>query len=1136
MRKNILYAYFLGTILMGSNVIAQTENAIEGNTTLKTLIEDRAFNPQTVNVLLNEMSNGLYKEGVWVETESNPDHLGQTHFKYQLHFKGIPVLRHVYTVHVENLIIKSISGEVSGQSLSNDGFVLSASQAKNNAIEAIGAKSYMWQNSAAEAHLKIEQHDPNASFAPNGVQFWLATDSGIKPVWRFDIYAEQPLSRNYVFVNAINGEIVEKAPRIHHANGIATSAYSGTVNIETDSIAPSVFHLHDQSRGGGITTWDLNNATSYGGAVNFQDADNVWNSFSPMEDIYAIDAHWGAEKTYDYYFLEHGRNSINNLGFPLNSYVHYDVNYANAFWDGSRMTYGDGDSQISALTTADISGHEITHGLTEFTANLIYSYESGALNESYSDIFGTAIEFYAKPQSADWLVGAEIGYTLRSMSNPKQYGDPNCYNGQNWHTAPSDNGGVHINSGVQNFWYYLLVNGGTDVNDLGNSYSVNGIGMTKASAIAFRTLTVYLTPSSNFMDARNMSIQSAIDLYGNCSNEATQVANAWYAVGVGGNYQTTVDADFAASQKQACIAPLTVTFSNLSSHGISYFWDFGDGTTSTLATPTHTYTQNGNYTVKLVTYGGSCGDDSIVVADYIKIDPDQPCVTQMVKNGTTATQLSCSGLILDSGGEGMYENDTRDQITIAPIGAGKVILHFDEFDIEAGLGNNCNYDVLKVYDGTSINAVLIAQYCNNQLPPDSLIVANPQGAVTLVFESDNAVTNNGFKIRYDCEQSTLIPKADFTANLDSTCRGEVMFEDQTLNGATSWSWNFGDGTTSSSQNPTHWYKENGVYTVTMEATNAIGSDIVTKVNRVAVNTFANGGISKTIGTNGQPDVLTSINSPGTSYWYDDLSQAYLDTGAQFVVPTNASNLIYLIQSSNAPAINGAKLDNTGGGGMFNNVQGLIFDVYTATTLKSVKVYSGTSANRLIILKDNTGAIIENKLVFIPNGESRVALDLDIAVGTNYELTVDNNETINLFRNNSGVTYPYNVGNLAQIKRSTANTNPSGYYYFFYDWEMTSQSCLSEVDSAYVNGATNVNNAVSDQLSVYPNPATSQVSINFKSVNNFSIEVLNVAGQVIYNQKNISQLVQINTQTWAKGVYVVNVTTSGMKHTQKLVIH
>ena len=364
--------------------------------------------------------------------------------------------------------------------------------------------------------------------------------------YKLDLYAQEPVGRRVYFVDAETGAILGQREIMHNVNatGTAVTGYSGSQSITTDSYTGG-YRLQETGRGNGIQTLNLNRGTSYSTATDFTDADNYWNNANTNLDQYATDAHWGAEKTYDYYKNTYNRNSIDNAGFAIRSYVHYSTNYFNAFWDGSRMTYGDGSSydNYQPLTAIDVCGHEITHGLTAFTANLNYSYESGALNEGFSDIFGTVIEFYAKPTAGNWLIG-EAFYTLRSMSNPNTYGQPDTYRGTNWANGTSDYGGVHTNSGVLNFWFYLLSQGGSGTNDNSVAYSVTGIGITKAAAIAYRTLTVYLTSTSQYANARTWSIQAAADLYGAASNEVIQTINAWNAVGV-------VDAQ--------CPANLTIT-------------------------------------------------------------------------------------------------------------------------------------------------------------------------------------------------------------------------------------------------------------------------------------------------------------------------------------------------------------------------------------------------------------------------------------------------------------------------------------------------------------------------------------------------------------------------------------------------
>lgn len=195
--------------------------------------------------------------------------------------------------------------------------------------------------------------------------------------YKFDIYSYEPLARYYIFIDAKNGEELEKYDRIHHSDidGTAHTKYHGTQTITIDIVSALSYKLLDGARS--INTKDFNNSTSYSSAVDFTNTSTIWNTTN--QDDAALDAHWGAEKTYDYFYDSFGLDSYNGLGASVNSDVNYSSGYGNAFGDGSRMIYGDG-SEYTALTCIDVVGHEITHAVTEYSAGLIYSYESGALN------------------------------------------------------------------------------------------------------------------------------------------------------------------------------------------------------------------------------------------------------------------------------------------------------------------------------------------------------------------------------------------------------------------------------------------------------------------------------------------------------------------------------------------------------------------------------------------------------------------------------------------------------------------------------------------------------------------------------------------------------------------------------------
>lgn len=493
-------------------------------------------------------------EATGLKLKGEKDALGFENYKFQQTINGIPVEYGVVNILVKNNKIISQNGDwfkgtVSSKLEKRAG--ISESSALSSALAFVGATSYKWQDAGEEEFIKRESGDAKATFFPKARLVYYSDPSDtdakkVKLTYKFDIYASEPLSRQEVFVDAKTGQVLGSNTLIHETNapGTAVTAYSGNQSITTDKVSATSFRLRETGRNGGtaVETYNLKKGTNYNNAADFTDTDNNWNNVNTALDQYATDAHWGAEKTLDFYYTKFGRKSIDNNNFAIKSYVHYSRNYFNAFWDGSRMTYGDGSSTNGnkPLVALDVCGHEITHGLTTKTANLAYQKESGALNEGFSDIFGNSIEFWARPSKTSWKLGEDFNYVIRDMANPNAYSQPDTYGGTYWKTttctptSTNDYCGVHTNSGVLNFWYYLLVNGGSGTNDKGFAYSVTGIGLDKAAAIAYRTLTTYLTSSSTYANARTYSLQAAADLYGAGSAEVTQTTNAWNAVGVGG--------------------------------------------------------------------------------------------------------------------------------------------------------------------------------------------------------------------------------------------------------------------------------------------------------------------------------------------------------------------------------------------------------------------------------------------------------------------------------------------------------------------------------------------------------------------------------------------------------------------------
>lgn len=261
----------------------------------------------------------------------------------------------------------------------------------------------------------------------------------------------------------------------------------------------------------------------------------------PSADVAVNQAYEGLGSTWDLYSKVYSRNSIDGLGLPLNATVHYGFEYDNAFWDGERMVFGDGDGEIFAGFTGSLSiiGHELAHGVTQHTAGFHYEGQSGALNESMSDVFGALVEQYALGQSADaatWLIGAGLftdkveGLALRSLKHPgTAYDDdilgkdPQPAHLDDFVQTRDDFGGVHLNSGIPNRAFYLVAD------------ALGGNAWEVAGRIWYQTLATPvdgpLSPHTDFVGFASSTVATARELYGE-GREVSAVLAGWEGVGV----------------------------------------------------------------------------------------------------------------------------------------------------------------------------------------------------------------------------------------------------------------------------------------------------------------------------------------------------------------------------------------------------------------------------------------------------------------------------------------------------------------------------------------------------------------------------------------------------------------------------
>lgn len=366
-----------------------------------------------------------------------------------------------------------------------------------------------------------------------------------------DMRDGSPSEMHYV-VDASRGGVMDRWDGIETAAvvGSAKSLFDGVVSVNTDSQTTGGYAMRDLARGSSAIN-DMNKRTSGSGTLML-DADNVWGN-SSTSDVATVagDVAYGTAKTWDYYKSVHGRNGIGNDGIGSLSKIHVGRNYVNAYWSDACkcMSYGDGDgTTYYPLVALDVIGHEMSHGVMNATAKLVYSGESGGINEANSDIFGMLIKFYANNPSApgNYLNGEKLLISNTGVTNPTKafrYMFKPSLDGKSADCYTSSVGSldVHLSSGVANHFAYLLAEGAVVPTGFsltpaqlvcnGNT-GLTAIGRDALGKIWYRALTVYMTSSTNYAGARTATLNAASDLYGATSAQRNAVASAWSAVGV----------------------------------------------------------------------------------------------------------------------------------------------------------------------------------------------------------------------------------------------------------------------------------------------------------------------------------------------------------------------------------------------------------------------------------------------------------------------------------------------------------------------------------------------------------------------------------------------------------------------------
>jgi bacillolysin len=386
---------------------------------------------------------------------------------------------------------------------------------------------------------------------------------GYRLAYRIRAFFERSFELRQSFLDAETGELLlEYSDLQTQSAGIGTGVFGDKKKI---SVAPSGngFSTSDRLRPPAIFTYDfrfnLNRLILFlnadGSPSNFSSADLGTDDDNVWTDGALVDAHVYAGYVYDYYYKRHGRRGLDNADIAVHGVTHalrredwrlYSTDtvltfFANAFYLGEGvMYYGDGlppsvtvyGQRVNYLAGAlDVVAHELSHGVTDYASKLIYQGEPGALNEAFSDIMATAVEFYFQPEKADYLAAEDV-FTpggIRSLRNPQAFGDPDHYSIR--YTGGADNGGVHINSGIANHAFYLAIEGGR--HRLGAT--VQGVGAANREQIErvfYRAFTSFLVPSATFSQARAATIEAARELYPGGAAVEAAVTQAWNAVGV----------------------------------------------------------------------------------------------------------------------------------------------------------------------------------------------------------------------------------------------------------------------------------------------------------------------------------------------------------------------------------------------------------------------------------------------------------------------------------------------------------------------------------------------------------------------------------------------------------------------------
>ena len=465
------------------------------------------------------------------------------HVLYQHYYKGILVEGSEFREHIDpnsNSVVLSNGVFVEGLDLSTE-TILTEQVALDSALNYINAELYAWEDDSSELSLQLDSIPGITTYYPKGeLVFALVGDRSILPenyklAWKFDIEALEPHLHLVIYVDAITGEIIKESSLMCNSSN-HDHVYYGNQNIDTRWYGglKNKHILEANNNGRNFRTKSGNNSSWFFRNTPGNSSQNWGNNHeNPASTHHSVQIAW------DFFNNEYLQNGFDGNGRAIRVWgaiPNFENAYFNAKPNKNYDYLGFGFNGQNVLSPYDIAGHEFAHGITRYSANLVYERESGALNESFSDIFGLMVERFGKNGSFDWTIGEDANFTIRDMEIPENHGQPSWYlthpnwvNVRNCNPNRSNNFcGVHTNSGVQNKYFNLLSEGGTQL-----GVNVQGIGVSEAALISYFSLSVLHGSNDTYPLAREHAVAAARIIFRRCSFQEREVCRAWAACNVG---------------------------------------------------------------------------------------------------------------------------------------------------------------------------------------------------------------------------------------------------------------------------------------------------------------------------------------------------------------------------------------------------------------------------------------------------------------------------------------------------------------------------------------------------------------------------------------------------------------------------